>query len=125
MPLEAGRYSRSDITGLVHGYRIVLGKKVEAPSWAQIRSVLEHRGEVDQRAFHEVMDLERALEHLATRHPQAAAVTILRMWGFEGEDFQAVLPQKANWRRLTRKSEAWIRAFLNGGDCEKAYRGVK
>jgi hypothetical protein len=122
-------YSTSTISGLLHGeIAVPLGNgdfvPLEVPSWAAIRSSIEHRGDVEQPAFHEVMDLERALEQLAQRHPQAAAIAILRMWGFEHEEFRATIPE-ANWRKLARKGAAWMAAYLSGDDCEIAYKGAR
>jgi hypothetical protein len=129
MHLDQAKYPRSTIQGLLHGYirkHLPGGDiiSVEVPSWAAVRSVIEHRGEVDQPAFHEVMDLERALEHLGARHPQAAAVAILRMWGYTGDDLEVVLPS-VGWKKLARKAEAWMHGYLNGRDPEAAYRKTK
>jgi hypothetical protein len=123
-------YSVQQINGLLHGEverRVPLtGDVVTVParSWAAIRSDIEYRGDVEQPAFHEVMDLERSLEQLAQRHPDAAAIVILRLWGFDHGEFNTVLP-KSNWRRVARKGAAWIAAYLSGDDAEKAYRGTR
>jgi hypothetical protein len=61
---------------------------------------------------------------MSQRHAQAAAVAILRMWGFEHEDFRKLFPE-TNWRRLAAKSEAWIHSYLTGGDPEEAYRRAR
>lgn len=104
---------------------------LEAGMYVHLRSAIEHHGLVDEEAFCEVMDLDRAMHRLSGTHPDAAAAVMLRtLLDFEDEEMAAVFGHR-NWARLLEKGKAWIQTYLSEGGpdaprkWEAAYRRAR
>src|SRR5581483_2786249 len=62
-----------------------------SPTWAEARSLIEHHGNVESEACVEMLDLERAISRLASRHRAAAALVILTLFGWSRDEISRVL----------------------------------
>jgi hypothetical protein len=95
-------------------------------SWAAIRSSVEHRGNVDQEGWQEVLDLERSIANLGRHHPQAAALVILTLFGWQGEEVERVLSLGSTpYETVLAKAKNYLQADLNGEDPDNAYKSTR
>lgn len=132
--LDEVRYGRDYISGLVWGEIWAEFGPKEVPTWAQLRSSVEHHGNVDSDAWLTVMDIERELRLLATRpmvrdlrerglireaKQGAALLSCALLLDWDAQDFAAAFGRIPG-ERLVTKSIAWISARLNGGTLEEA-----
>lgn len=87
-------------------------------SWADIRSRTELTGDVESEAWLEVLDLDNAIASLKGKHPPAAAVVCLTLFGFDRSDATFI----RNYDRLLERGKAYLQAYLAGEDPDEAYR---
>lgn len=102
----------------------------------ELRARIERTGNVESEAFAMVIDLERAISALQSRHPDAAAVvTCVAFLDFDIGQLEQVFGTRRNWARLQNKAIAWMAAYLAGlpvvgedydtPSCERAYRRAR
>jgi len=137
-------YSAQQIIGLLDGVVWNEDGQPEArATWAELRSAIERRGDVESEAMAAVIDLERALvamaspslrhrrDHRTHREAKAAALIISgrMLLDYDVADFRAAFGRGSGFdpERLIRKGAAWIAAYLSGKsveDAERAFRGA-
>lgn len=122
-------YTATVVEALVHGEVDGALGPVDAPSWAELRSSVEHHGDMESEGFLEVMDFEMALRKLAQAHPEAAVViSALQMVGLHPDTLPTALGTHRNWGRITQKGKAWLTSYLAGKEppeWEIAYRRAR
>lgn len=109
--------------------------------WNHLRARIEHHGQIESRGMALVMDLERALLALFTRHPQAAVIVqAFQMFQPDTDDdgqshvLNEIFGYRSNPYRQINKSIAWLSAYLSGApvwapkgtySCESAWRSAR
>lgn len=111
-------------------------RDAEDITWSRLRARMEHHGNLESGAVSLVLDLERSLLGLYSRHPDAAMAVLGQMF-FEPSstaEMTRVFGDRKNPARLIAKAQAWIHAYLNGKpitaargkpSCEAAYRRAR
>lgn len=119
-------YAEELIDALVNGevWSEVLHRSVPTPGWLSVRAHFEKTGRIDDEEFCTVIDLERAVAGLENRDFEAAAVIYLRAWGLKFDAIAKIM-RRRNVVRLAEKGQAWMAAYLSGGDPEAAYEAVR
>jgi hypothetical protein len=128
------RYSSSDVARLAEGFvETAAGEFVDVceVSWITMRARTETTGNLDSAGWHEVIDLERALDALKAcgcrggastgqvvcrcKRKEAALVFMAAMHMWKPEEMQmAFAHSRTPFGRLQAKAQAFIGAFLNG-----------
>lgn len=97
--------------------------------WGLIRGAVEESGDVERADWAEVLDLERAIEALASKHIPAAGVLALVAWGFNLGEVAFIVGRRPHTRKgevskFYRQGLAWCTAYLSGEDPEDAWKNV-
>lgn len=125
---DQARYPRRRIRNLVEGEDLdpETWEITEVPNWMELRALVERSGDLEAETFATVIDIERALTALASRHPEGAAVlAVVMMLDFDAAQLAGVFGERRNWARIATKSMAFMSAWLSGRsieDCEAAWR---
>ena len=135
---DAFRYSRRLIRSLIEAgfFDEFQGRWIDTPQLLELRAHVERTGDVDGDNWHTVIDIERALSALQSRHPEGAAVVAAVVWcDMTLEQLAEVFGYKRNWARILNKSIAWMAEFNNGKPissqdreertCESAWRKAR
>lgn len=145
------RYTATQVEGLVRGHGTLwIGKdsvQVRRDSWAEIRARTESprpglRFDLEDEAWLEVLDLERALQDLASpnlqgrrnlrglreRAASAAAISAVLLCGFTTQELKYAFGHEWDVERLIRKGSAWLAERLSGGTeaaCDERFRRAR
>ena len=94
-----------------------------APTYLDLRSTLETRGDVSADWVSEVLDLDRAFQALARDYPIGAVVVGMVMLGMEPRQVHHLLGDTLRLpaAKILDKSTAYMQAYLNGQDPKKAW----
>ncbi|GEM_PF-4688744 len=119
-------YPPNTIERLIEGEIWIADERwiLASPTWAEARSLIEHRGNVESEACVEMLDLERAISRLASRHRAAAALVILTLFGWSRDEISRVLDLHMPYDRLLAKAKNYLQADLNGEDPEQAFKST-
>jgi hypothetical protein len=109
---------------------------IETAHWLELRARVERDGDLESDEIATVIDLERAIAALQSRHPDAAAVVMcVAFLDFDVGQLAETFGHRRNWPRLLNKAIAWMAAYLAGlpvvgesssdPSCEHAYRRAK
>jgi len=89
----------------------------DVPGWIELRAIVEKTGDVESEALATVIDIERALVALQSRHPDGAlVVAAVMLLDFTPHDFVEAFGERRDgrWLRLQTKSTAFMAAWLAG-----------
>ncbi len=89
----------------------------DVEGWIELRAIVEKTGDVESEALATVIDIERGLVALQSRHPEGALIVAATMMlDFTAADFVAVFGERhdSTWMRKYRRSIAFLAAWLSG-----------
>lgn len=135
-------YSAQQILGLLDGtIWDENGQPEQRATWAELRSSIERRGDVESEAMAAVIDLERALtamvspslrhrrDHRTHKDAKAAALIISGrlLLDYDVSDFRAAFGKGNGFdpEKLMRKGAAWVSCYLSGKSVEEAERAFR